>query len=430
MSQVFISYSRKDLSFVKQLAADLEKAGLDVWFDLSDLDGGSRWRIEIEKAIKSSQYVIVVLSPHSIASEWVDREFLFSSKHKRKIIPLMYRECDLTLNYLNLNYIDVQGQNYQMNFNEILAALDRQPARTGDANVHTGPVPLKKPTPPAAVFGLILIVIALVIGVGFWALPPAGPTPLVETTVPATLVPVSPSSTATRTLTSAPTATSTPKTPVLPPETSTHMATVTATAVSPVPLGEDWSQGCISTLWKPYPQDIPVIEKGNGCWKEPVHVFSAENGDLDFLAERRRGSAEVYGLFAELPEDGTVTVRIQLKDLSNVDLWMGVFAEQDIDSQGLLMVIPAGNVRKRVFMQKDPVTYEMLAGTDLLEQGNSFSITFHFTANSARCTISSNFFFTKSVPIPSSQKWLFLGYKGLTGSYRVQGRFFNFVIGE
>ncbi len=53
MTQVFISYiSRRDLAFVEQLAADLKAAGLDVWYDLSGLEGGERWQIgDNEKAI-------------------------------------------------------------------------------------------------------------------------------------------------------------------------------------------------------------------------------------------------------------------------------------------------------------------------------------------------------------------------------------------
>jgi hypothetical protein len=93
--QVFISYSRKDLAFVEQLADDLKKAGVDVWYDVSGIRGGTRWRVEIENAVRNSQCTIVVLSPDSIASEWVDREFLFASNLKRKIIPLYYRPCEL-----------------------------------------------------------------------------------------------------------------------------------------------------------------------------------------------------------------------------------------------------------------------------------------------------------------------------------------------
>lgn len=123
MAQVFVSYSRKDLPFVEKLVADLKNAGQVVWCDIFSIGGGARWRIEIENAIRNSQYVIVVLSPDSIASEWVEREFLFASNLKRKIIPLMYCACDLPLYFLNLNYIDMRGENYRNGFPVLLRAL-------------------------------------------------------------------------------------------------------------------------------------------------------------------------------------------------------------------------------------------------------------------------------------------------------------------
>jgi hypothetical protein len=130
MAQVFISYSRKDLSFVKRLVADLKNVGLDVWHDVSSLGGGSRWRIEIETAIRNSQFVVVVLSPDSITSEWVEREFLFASNLKRKIIPLMCRSCEMPLNYVDLNYIDLQGKKYTQNFDKLLRSLNSVPMPT------------------------------------------------------------------------------------------------------------------------------------------------------------------------------------------------------------------------------------------------------------------------------------------------------------
>ena len=128
MTQVFISYSRKDISFINTLVSDLKNAGLEVWHDVSHIAGGARGRSEIESALRSSQYVIVVLSPDSIVSEWVEREFLFSSNLKRKIIPVMYRACEVPLNYVDLNYIDVQGENYGRNFNQLLKALSVAPS--------------------------------------------------------------------------------------------------------------------------------------------------------------------------------------------------------------------------------------------------------------------------------------------------------------
>jgi len=157
-------------------------------------------------------------------------------------------------------------------------------------------------------------------------------------------------------------------------------------------------------------------------------VFFAENGDLDFLAQKKNAPVEIYGLFAPLPEKGSVTFTIRLRELSNVDLWMGVFAEPDVESQGLLMIIPAGNINRRVFVQKDPSNYETIASTSLLRQEGGFSISFRFDENSARSTVNPSVFFTNSIPVASSQKWLFLGYKGLRGSYRIDGTFLSFQL--
>ncbi len=162
MTQVFISYSRKDLPFVEQLVADLKVVGFDVWYDVSGIGGGSRWRVEIENAVRNSQYAIVVLSPDSMASEWVEREFLFASNLKRKIIPLYYRRCELPLYYLNLNYIDVQGENYRKNFDEILRALKGRQASLKKAQTRSAIPPSRKDKKVNSMFAVF--VGALVIG--------------------------------------------------------------------------------------------------------------------------------------------------------------------------------------------------------------------------------------------------------------------------
>lgn len=126
MTQVFISYSRKDLDFVEKLAADLQAAGLDVWYDLSGLEVGERWQTEISTAIRDSQYLIVVLSKSSVVSEWVEREYLLANQLGLKIIPLYYKRCDLPLYFLSRHYIDVRGKNYEQNYEEILRTFDVQ----------------------------------------------------------------------------------------------------------------------------------------------------------------------------------------------------------------------------------------------------------------------------------------------------------------
>jgi len=159
MPQVFLSYSRKDLEFVEKLAGDLKKSGFEVWYDLSGLAGGAHWRREIEAAIKNSQYIVVVLSPDSVESEWVEREFLFASDRARPIIPVMYRTCELPMNYLNLNYIDFRGNKYRENFDELLEALNVESAAGTLPPSGSG-----KPSFPLKT-GLIIAVAAALLGI-------------------------------------------------------------------------------------------------------------------------------------------------------------------------------------------------------------------------------------------------------------------------
>ena len=213
------------------------------------------------------------------------------------------------------------------------------------------------------------------------------------------------------------------------PATDTPVSpTLTFTAVPPVAIGQDWGQGCISSSWKPYPASIPVFEK-DGCLQEPVQAFSADGGSLSFLYSRSgTGGEEVYGLFAPLPESGSVTVFIRLKDLTNVDLWTGVFAEADINSKGILMTIPAGNVNNRLIVQKEVPSYDNMQKTQMINQGDGFIMTFEFTPGAVRALVNRNLFVTNPEAIASAQKWLFVGFKGLAGTYRIEGNFFNFEL--
>ncbi len=65
----------------------------------------------------------------------------------------MYRACELPLNYVDLNYIDVQGENYAQNFDELLKALNAgSPTSTLPASTAGNP-PFKWKTPSIALMG-------------------------------------------------------------------------------------------------------------------------------------------------------------------------------------------------------------------------------------------------------------------------------------
>jgi TIR domain-containing protein len=96
VSDVFISYSRKDLEFVRRLVMDLERKALSVYFDL-EIQTGESFVESLSKAIESARYLLVVLSPDYLESKWGQEEMklglLRESERKATVIPLMVREC-------------------------------------------------------------------------------------------------------------------------------------------------------------------------------------------------------------------------------------------------------------------------------------------------------------------------------------------------
>src|SRR5512134_1254202 len=123
MPQIFISYSRKDIAFTRRLAGDLETAGYNVWWDLTDLRGGDDWPRVIPAAIEASQYVIVVMSPNSAISDWVEKEYTQALSLRKKIIPIMLERSSIPFSLNTINYVDFTSDDYVASFNNLLTAL-------------------------------------------------------------------------------------------------------------------------------------------------------------------------------------------------------------------------------------------------------------------------------------------------------------------
>ncbi|MEO8970243.1 MAG: toll/interleukin-1 receptor domain-containing protein, partial [Ktedonobacteraceae bacterium] len=70
----FISYSSQDEAFAKRLYADLQSNNVRCWFAPEDMNIGDKIRHRIEESIRLYDKLLLVLSEHSIASNWVAYE--------------------------------------------------------------------------------------------------------------------------------------------------------------------------------------------------------------------------------------------------------------------------------------------------------------------------------------------------------------------
>ena len=62
---IFLSYASQDAKFAKRLYDALRAAGLDVWFDQSELRGGDAWDASIRKQIKECALFVPIISDNT-----------------------------------------------------------------------------------------------------------------------------------------------------------------------------------------------------------------------------------------------------------------------------------------------------------------------------------------------------------------------------
>jgi uncharacterized protein YjbI with pentapeptide repeats len=95
----FISYSTKDQAFAERLHADLQAKGVRCWFAPEDIAGGKKLYEQIDRAIRMHDKLLLVLSEHSIGSEWVMTEIRRARKAElrdkwQKLFPIRLLNMD------------------------------------------------------------------------------------------------------------------------------------------------------------------------------------------------------------------------------------------------------------------------------------------------------------------------------------------------
>lgn len=109
MSHIFISYSHKDSDYAHKLAEVIESLHFEVWID-DRIDYGTQWPKAIEEAVNSCDAFVVVMTPRSLESIWVQNELVHAMDLKKTIFPLLL-EGDPWLSIKTIQYADVRGTN-------------------------------------------------------------------------------------------------------------------------------------------------------------------------------------------------------------------------------------------------------------------------------------------------------------------------------
>lgn len=94
-NSIFISYSSKDLKFVERITEELEKMGVTYWKAPEMIPAGSSYAREIPQAIQNCGVFLLVLSPTSQESIWVEKEIDSAICNRKTIIPFQVKEVEL-----------------------------------------------------------------------------------------------------------------------------------------------------------------------------------------------------------------------------------------------------------------------------------------------------------------------------------------------
>jgi len=97
MADVFISYSRKDLDFIRNLSQKLEDNNLKIWVDLEGIYAGEEYWSKICSGIEEANAFLFVISPNSVSSEYCRREIDHALKHNKRILPILRSDVNTEL---------------------------------------------------------------------------------------------------------------------------------------------------------------------------------------------------------------------------------------------------------------------------------------------------------------------------------------------
>lgn len=111
--RVFISYAREDYHHAKAAYDFLTQNGCKPWLDKADLIPGQDWKLEITKAISSSDLVVVFFSSDSVAKTgYIQVEYRFTidmlcqkAEGTIYIVPVLVDSCEPPSSFQRLHWI-------------------------------------------------------------------------------------------------------------------------------------------------------------------------------------------------------------------------------------------------------------------------------------------------------------------------------------
>ena len=158
---VFLSYASQDAAAAARIGAALRAAGIEVWFDQTELRGGDAWDQRIRGQLRDCALFIPIISEHTQARaegyfrlEWdlADQRTHMVSRNKAFIVPVCVdgtsdKEADVPESFFKVQWTRLPAGDVPTAFSDRIAALLGNTAPDGRPAT---PAPIRSTMPAVA----------------------------------------------------------------------------------------------------------------------------------------------------------------------------------------------------------------------------------------------------------------------------------------
>ncbi|HEX3731917.1 MAG TPA: TIR domain-containing protein, partial [Mycobacteriales bacterium] len=128
MADVFLSYAREDLSFVRQLTVALRARNREVWVDLEAMIPSARWREEIRTGVFQADAFVFVITPDSVTSEVCRTELGYATEASKRLVPILARQTpngSVPSALAELHWLPfLDGTDFEVGVDQLVEVLD------------------------------------------------------------------------------------------------------------------------------------------------------------------------------------------------------------------------------------------------------------------------------------------------------------------
>jgi sugar/nucleoside kinase (ribokinase family) len=104
---LFASHSTRDKPYVEQFVRLFQNDDVTFWIDVNELPLGRSLTREIDAGIRACDALLLFLTPDSVASGWVAKEFDWARSHGIRIIPIVLAACDVPPDLRDVLHLDI-----------------------------------------------------------------------------------------------------------------------------------------------------------------------------------------------------------------------------------------------------------------------------------------------------------------------------------